>query len=385
MKEFVAFWNLYFDPDAAIGQDFAVVMLILYVSAGLYIADFYQLVKRKSSAENLALLSIPCTVSVMGATLASLLVHVPRPQTERMHLFLQAIRSDKLRAKLVLLTFVWMFFGVICYMLQRKRGKKEILRWVISCIPDALCAAMIIFSFLFYRISVKGLFLAASGWGMWVYLYAVFFLGCKTVLLAVGLFMRLYSARITCFRWREGRNPSAFLRRYYYFYQSAILRNVLLFEVGILTFLTVMLVMSPPLPDERGEVVMIMFFLYVGGVFVVAVSGTPIRKGLGRFKEWGDAAQLKELFCREYFTQEPIAANGRYVVTRHFLVDVQCPAAIYYWRDLQNVGGWYQDKKGMSRCLYFFKAGMVKFSAEEEAEARAVFRYAEQWMRGNQY
>lgn len=385
MSALFEFFELYFDPDSVIEQDFAVVMLILYAGAALYIADFYQLVKRKSSAENLALLSIPCTVSMMGSAMAALFVHVPRPGTAQFFLFSQALQSGKLQARLVLITFLWMFLWGCCYLLQRKREKKEVVRWVIACIPDALCTAVIIFCFLYDTIGGKSLFIAVSGWVQWVYLYAVYFLCCKIILLAVGLFVRLYSARITCFRWREGRKPSAFLRRYYYFYQSAILRNVLLFELGTLTFLTAMLVMSPPLPDERGDVVMIMFSLYVGGVFVVAVSGAPIRKGLGRFKEWGDAGQLKELFCREYFTQDPVAANESYVVTRHFLVDVQCPAAIYYWKDLRNVGGWYQDKKGLSRCLYFYKAGMVKFSEAEAENVKAVFRYAEQWMRGNQY
>lgn len=381
MKELVSFFQLFVDPDAAIGQDFAVVMLILYAGAALYMADFYQLVKQKSKAETLAILGIPCVVTMMGSTLAALMVQVPRPGTEQILSFSQALGSEKLQAKLVLAAFVWMFLWAACYLLQRKRGKKEVIRWVISCIPDAVCVAVIIFSFLYYPVSGRSLFFVTSEWVLWVYLYAVYFLCCKTVLLAVSLFVRLYSARITCFRWREGKHPAVFLHRYFYIYQSAILRNVLLFEGGILTFLTVMLVLEPPLPEERGDVVMIMVFLYLGAVFVIAAATAPIRKGLRRFKEWGDTRQLKELFCREYFTQDPIAANKDYVVTRHFLVDVQQPAAVYYWKDLQNVGGWYLDGKGKSRCLYFHKAGMVKFSEAEGASSEAAFQYAKQWMR----
>lgn len=68
MKELVSFFQLFVDPDAAIGQDFAVVMLILYAGAALYMADFYQLAKQKSKAETLAVLGIPCVVTMMGST-----------------------------------------------------------------------------------------------------------------------------------------------------------------------------------------------------------------------------------------------------------------------------------------------------------------------------
>lgn len=385
MKELLSFFQLYVDPDAVIGQDFGIVMLILYAGAALYIADFYQLVKQKSRAENMAILSIPCTVSMMGAALAALMVQVPRPGTARIVLFNRALGSEKLQAKLVLVTFFWMLFWFACYLLQRKREKKEVTRWMISCIPDALCAAVIIFSFLYYPICGKSLFFAVSEWVLWVYLYAVYFLCCKIILLAVGLLVRLYSAKITRFRWHEGKNSSAFLHRYFYIYQSAILRNVLLFEGGILTFLTVLLVVSPPLPDERAEMVMIMGFLYMGAVFVIAVATAPIRNGLGRFKDWGDGGQLKELFCREYFTQEPIAANESYVVTRHFLVDVRQPAAIYYWRDLQSIGGWHLEGKISCRSIYFSQAGELKIPEKDAADSKMVFSYAQMWMAGKWY
>lgn len=380
MKELVSFFQLFVNLNVALGQDFAVTMLILYASAALYIADFYQLVKRKTQAENMAILCIPFTVSMMGTALASLMVEVPRPGTERMSLFLQALESEKLQHKLVPAAFLWLFLWAVCYWLQRKRGKKEVIRWVLSCIPDALCAAVILFCFVYDRICGKRPFFSASEWILWVYLYALYFLCCKIILLAIGLFVRLYSARITWARWREGKNPSAFLKRYFYIYQSAILRNVLLFEGGILTFLTVMLFISPPLPHERANAVMIMGFLYAGAVMVIAIATAPIRKSLARFRAWGDEGQLKELFCREYFTQEPVAANESFVVTRHFLVDVQSPAAVYYWGDLQRVGGWHLDGKGKSRSFYFNKAGELKISEAEGAASEAAVSYAKSFV-----
>lgn len=382
MKEVVSFFRLFVDEDVVGEHDFVIVMLILYISAAFYIADFYQLVKRKSQAENLAILSIPCMVSLMGSSLAALLVHVPRPGTERIGLFAQALGSQKLEAKMVLVTFGWMLLWTVCYLLQRKRAKKEVVRWVISCIPDALCAAVIIFGFLHDAVGGKAPFFAVSEWVLWVYLYAVYFLCCKMVLLFVALFVRLYSARITCFRWREGQNPSAFLHRYCYWYQSAILRNVILFEGGALTFLTSMLVMSPPLPEERGEVVEIMAVLYVGAVFVITVAAAPIRKGLRRFQEWGNAKQLKELFCREYFTQAPVAANEDYVITRHFLIDVRRPDGIYFWQDLQSISGWHLEGKGKSRSLYFYKAGELKIPESDASSSTDLFAYAKQWIPG---
>lgn len=376
MSALFEFFELYFDPDAVLGGDFGVVMLVMYASAALYMLDFYQLVKRKSQAETMGIFVIPFGVSMMGAALAAMMLTVPRPDTERIALFGAALENRKLQAYLVLLSFLWVILWGICYLLQRKRERKQTVRWVISCIPDAVFAAVIIFSFLYLVFCGKSLFSQVSGWVLWAYLYAVYLLSCKTVLLAVGLIVRLYSARLTLLKWHEGKNPSAFLFRYYYVYQNAILRNVLLFEGAVLTFLTVALVMYPPGKEELGDIVMVMLFLYLCAAVTITIASAPVRKSLGRFKKWGDAKRLKELFCREYFTLDPVSGNAEYVVTRHFLIDVQRPAAIYYWGDLRNVGGWYPDGKGKSRSLYFEKAGELKISEKEAAAAEGVFAYA---------
>ncbi len=46
MSALFEFFELYFDPDAVLGGDFGVVMLVMYASAALYMLDFYQLVKQ---------------------------------------------------------------------------------------------------------------------------------------------------------------------------------------------------------------------------------------------------------------------------------------------------------------------------------------------------
>lgn len=379
MSALFEFFKLYFDPDSAVGVDFF-VMIILYANAALYMYDFYQLIKRKSQAETMGMFVIPFGVSMAGAGLAAMMLHVPDPGTERIALFGAALEKQKLQAYLVLLAFLWIVLWGICYLLQRRREKKQTARWVLSCIPDAVFAAAVIFSFLYSVSGGKSLFSVTSGWVLWGYLYAVYFLGCKTVLLAVGLIVRLYSVRLTFVKWREGKRPGAFLFRYYHFYQNAILRNVLLFEGAALAFLTAMFVMSPPLPEERGDVVMMMLFLYLCAAVVITIASAPVRKRLAMFREWGDAGQLKELFCREYFAWEPVSKNEEYVVTRHFLVDVQRPAVIYYWGDLKNIGGLHLDVKGQSRSLYFEKAGELKFSGKEAAAAQDAFTYARRWI-----
>lgn len=373
------FFALYFDPDSAVGVDFF-VMIILYVNAALYMYDFYQLIRRKSQAETMGMFVIPFGVSMAGAGLAAIMLHVPGPGTERIALFRIALENQKLQAYLVLLAFLWIVLWAICYLLQRKREKKQTVRWVLSCVPDAVFAAAVIFVFLYCVFSEKSLLSEPSGWALWGYLYAVYFLSCKILLLAVGLIVRLYSVRLTFLKWHEGKRPGAFLFRYYHFYQNAILRNVLLFEGAALAFLTALFVMSPPLPEERGDVVMMMLFLYMCAVLVITIASAPVRKALGRFREWGDAGRLKELFCREYFASDPVSKNEEYVVTRHFLIDVQRPAAIYYWGDLRNIGGLHLDVKEKSRSLYFEKAGELKLSGKEVQAAQDAFTYAKRWL-----
>ena len=118
MSALFEFFELYFDPDAVLGGDFGVVMLVMYASAALYMLDFYQLVKRKSQAETMGIFVIPFGVSMMGAALAAMMLTVPRPDTERIALFGAALENRKLQAYLVLLSFLWVILWGICYLLQ---------------------------------------------------------------------------------------------------------------------------------------------------------------------------------------------------------------------------------------------------------------------------
>ena len=56
---------------------FWLTMLLLYLNAGLYLADLYHLVKRKSKAETVSLMAIPGAFAILLAGVASLCAHVP--------------------------------------------------------------------------------------------------------------------------------------------------------------------------------------------------------------------------------------------------------------------------------------------------------------------
>ena len=56
---------------------FWLTMLLLYLNAGLYLADLYHLVKRKSKAETVSLMAIPGIFAILLVAVASIFTHVP--------------------------------------------------------------------------------------------------------------------------------------------------------------------------------------------------------------------------------------------------------------------------------------------------------------------
>ena len=53
---------------------FWLTMLLLYLNAGLYLADLYHLVKRKSKAETVSLMAIPGIFAILLVSVASFLL-----------------------------------------------------------------------------------------------------------------------------------------------------------------------------------------------------------------------------------------------------------------------------------------------------------------------
>lgn len=384
MQEFYSFIKLYFDEDYFFNGSMAVCMLILYANIFLYMMDFYALVKRKSTGETLSILAIPCLASICGSAMVSIFVHVPAPG--KLGRFSLILESGSLNEKLFL---VGIGYGIIWFLTffsqgrlsSGKRSKKEILRWVLSCIPDYIFAAMIFFFSLWHRLTGKSFFTVGREVILWVYLYAIYFLCCKIILLVIALMVRLYSVRITAFKWKEGKNPAAFLFRYFIFYRSAMVRNLLLFELIIL----VPIILAFNGEDPTFEGMAIVAFLCSCAVFMVLFSAGPVMKALERFRIWGESRRIKEMFCREYFMQEPVYKNADYTVTRHFLIDEQSPCTFYYWPVLKSVGEWVIDEKEYSRTIFFSDGTKCKILKREADSMSPVFEYARKWQEGSEY
>uniref|UniRef100_UPI004057B971 hypothetical protein n=1 Tax=Acetatifactor sp. TaxID=1872090 RepID=UPI004057B971 len=247
-----------------------------------------------------------------------------------------------------------------------KRKRKDVHKWLLSCIPDICFSVMILLGAVCQWIVRKDIFL-------WLYLYSIYFLCCKVLLLTIGNVVRIYSLKITVFRWKERKNSTAFLARYFLFYQNAIARNVFLFMFGLLIPLTVLL-------NDVGwtsETASIMGFLYLGALLPLGLSCMPAKAGLNQFAAWGDSERLKRLFCQEYFAEDHLYHDDNFTVTKHFLIEEQRPATVYYWPCLKSISGWIIDKDNRHKSFFFTDGKECRFTPEEAKLSEQVFRYAQ--------
>ncbi len=397
MKGLISFFSLYLQEEYWSDGSVWLMLLLLYGNVIFYLIDLYALTKRRSKAETAAMLAIPGVVSMMGASLAALFVHVP--EMGDLEAFLIALDSLELCASLFLIAAAYVLFWAVCFALQRRRKKKEVVRWMLSCVLDAGFVLMIGISFVYRIAAGTSLFWSVPEWVLWLYLYAVYFLCCKVLLFALFLVVQLYSIRLVCFRWREGISPSFFLFCYYVFFQNAILRNIAAFELGILIPLT----FAVHGEGWTEKMIAVMGFLYLCGIFTALFSLMPVMESLDQFRRWGDPRQLKERFCREYFIEGPVWENESYTITRDFLVDRQRPAAFYYWRDLKCVEGWRLEEKCQKgiladlwahrdggrktlekggrriRRISFYNGRCFQVTEGEREGSAFVFEYARKW------
>jgi len=400
LEEIRFFFLLYVKEDDLFGNSFGILMLMLFATTLFYLLDFYSLIKRKSNTETLAIMVIPCVVSLMGATLGSIFIHVP--PTDQLGEFSRALKSRNLNLALMLVGVLYLVLWAISLWSMKRRKKEEVYRWAVSCLPDYCFAAVILGCSGGRVLTGKSLLTEGREWLLSFYLYAVSLLCCKIILLAVALFVRLLSIKISVFKWKKGKNPSVFLAWYFCVCQNVITRHIFLFEVGILIPLTLAL-RSEGFTFEGAKM---MGFLYLCGAFVILVSLGPMMKTMNRFRLWGNGIDLggnrmgtgnssavsgkklnyvKEQFCREYFVEEPICRNTYYTLTRHFLVEEQQWGVIYYLPLLSSVSGWVIDKSGKVRSLKFADGMCCKISEEEMEHLNPLFTHTENWLDNGSY
>ena len=141
MEGLISFFSLYLQEEYWFDGSLWLMMMLLYGNTIFYLIDLYELTKRRSKAETAAMLAIPGTVSLMGAALAALFVHVPGLRD--LEEFLTALDSLELCTGLFLIAVVYVLLWAVCFALRRGRQKKDVVRWMLSCVPDACFVLMI--------------------------------------------------------------------------------------------------------------------------------------------------------------------------------------------------------------------------------------------------
>lgn len=373
----VKFFRLYISDTTFESNSMGIFIIFFWGTVLLYVLDFYKLVKRKSQVETAVIMSIPTAISVITSIFALLFLKVPKPG--ELDSFVEALFTPKICLELVHIVAVYVIIWMITYFSQKKRVRKDVRKWIISCVPD-YCFGMGIIIATVCRFSVGvHFFTMYNQIFMWLYAYCIFLLSCKIILFTVGNLVRLYSMKITIFQWTEKKNPALFLAGYFYFCQNAILRNALLFELLLLVPLTIAIG-----SEWTYEIIFYTWFLYPGAIFVIAGATAPIRKGLNQFLEWGEEGKIKRMFCQEYFLEEALYKDDSFTVTRHFLVAEQHPADVYYWPYLRSVSSEILGKEGNCRELVFSDGKVYRFTSEELVESGEIFRYAQRYMQNRE-
>ena len=250
IEAFLDFFQLY-TVDADYLPDFWLTMILLYLNAGLYLNDLYNLVKRKSKAETFSLMAIPGVFAVIFVLMLSIFAHVPNlqsiaSQAKRLSLLITAIQPQTNLA-LLLIVFLYPILWGIGLLRQKRHEHGSRKRWVLSCIPDYIAWIILILGIgyhLFFGENIlnsvlenakEGDLLALYGsHGTWLYIwmYGIYILACKEAVLLVGLLSELLLMRIPL-RYHSGQNAVTFVSFYYLFCQNAIFRGISLLEAAL--------------------------------------------------------------------------------------------------------------------------------------------------------
>lgn len=391
------FFQLY-TVDADYLPDFWITMILLYLNAGLYLNDLYNLVKRKSKAETFSLMAIPGVFAVIFVSMLSIFAHVPNLQSiasqeKRLSLLITAIQPQTNLA-LLLIVFLYPILWGIGLLRQRRHEHGSRKRWVLSCIPDYIAWIILILGIgyhLFFGENIlssvpenaeAGDLLALYGYRrtwLYIWMYGIYILVCKEVVLLVGLLSELLLMRIPL-RYHSGQNADIFVNFYYLFCQNAIFRGISLLEAELVIPLCGVMLReaASPFSDYSSIMIYAVFLLLTGAVFVVLIAIAPVMRTLSCFDAWGQRKQIRELFCTEYFLMQPVSSNGSFTVTHHFIIDEQDAAGVYYLPLLTDISGWTSPRKkaGKWKMLSFADGRTLELSEHEAEAAKEMLSYA---------
>ena len=300
------FFQLY-TVDADYLPDFWLTMILLYLNAGLYLNDLYNLVKRKSKAETFSLMAIPGVFAVIFVSMLSIFAHVPNlqsiaSQAKRLSLLITAIRPQTNLA-LLLIVFLYTILWGIGLLRQRRHEHGSRKRWVLSCIPDYIAWIILILGIgyhLFFGENILNSVLENAEAGdllvlygsrrtwLYIWMYGIYILVCKEVVLLVGLLSELLLMRIPL-RYHSGQNADTFVSFYYLFCQNAIFRGISLLEAALVIPLCGVMLReaASPFSDYSSIMIYAVFLLLTGAVFVVLIAIGPIMRTLSCFDAWG--------------------------------------------------------------------------------------------------
>ena len=393
-------WNFFrlYTADADYLPDFWLTMILLYLNAGLYLNDLYNLVKRKSKAETFSLMAIPGVFAVLFVSVLSIFAHVPNlqstaSQAKRLSLIITTTQPQTNLA-LLLIVFLYPILWGIGLLRQRRHEHGSRKRWVLSCIPDYIAWIILILGIgyhLFFgeniltsvleNAKVGDLLALYGSYGTWlhIWMYGIYILACKEAVLLVGLLSELLLMRIPL-RYHSGQNSVTFVSFYYLFCQNAIFRGISLLEAALVIPLCGVMLReaASPFSDYSSIMIYAAFMLLTGAVFVVLIVIGPVMRTLSYFYSWGQRKQIRELFCTEYFLMQPVSRNRSFTVTYHFIIDEQDAAGVYYLPLLTDISGWISPKKkaGKWKMLSFADGRTFEVSEHEAEAAKEMLSYA---------
>lgn len=391
--ELISFLKLYAVNNNAM-QSLFILLISLYLNAAFYILDLYGLVKKKTQGETAAVMLLPASLAVMGSAMLSLLVSIPT-DNKRLDRFVEPLDSAALSGEFLMAAVLYAAAWALAWSPKElHRSRRAFCRWVISCIPDFIFAVIVMIPAVIRLALGTNPFRATRGLSvgagfnfdvfLWIFLYALMMLLCKIILLLTGSFARLITKRLP-HTWHEGRSPALYVAWHMLVCQNALLRGALAFYIAMFGLLTGTLIWSGELSLRQSggaELIGILVFLYISGVFVIMVIIRKPISSILRFEQWGDPKKLKECFCREYCTMEPVIAGEDFTVTRHFLIDEQRPAGLYYWNELESCSNWMHDGKSGWKLRLYFRDGQVCVLDKEDMSAELIAGFARQWQTG---